>query len=216
MWKNAITLVENNTEIKLWVCETWKCLQTIKFVKDPTKPLRLHAAIDKTSSYLILNDMDNQDLYVVQMEKQVQGASTDKFASVIGFKSIAKFSLASPILSFCISDAATRRYKCGGISDAFLVEDMDEFDDEANNMFCVVLQMFFVQPKSVQKCNLMYQPNVQAEITEVNSSTCELSLTDGGSLTTISTNNSSKLTCFHFFTRFVFQGFRPAIKYVKG
>ena len=37
-------------------------------------------------------------------------------------------------------------------------------------MYCVVLQMFFVQPKSVQKCNLMYQPKVQAESIEVHSS----------------------------------------------
>lgn len=127
--------------------------------------------MDKTASYLVLNDMDNQDIYVIQVEKGTKHTNSgEKLVPIAGFKSIAKFSLASSILSFFITDAAVRRYKCAGLSDAFLVEDMDDFDEETNSLYCVVLQMFFVQPKSVQKCNLMYQPKVQADNIEVHSS----------------------------------------------
>lgn len=163
----------------MWNCEKWKCLQTIKFITDPSKPLRLRVNIDKTASYLVLNDMDNQDLYVVQVEKAIRTSIDDELPFAAGFKSIAKFSLASPILSFFITDAAVRRYKCGGHSDAFLVEDVDDYDEETNSIYCVVLQMFFVQPKSVQKCNLMYQPQVQAESVEVGSSIGDGSIADG-------------------------------------
>lgn len=179
IWKNAITTADHNTEIKLWRSENWKCLQTIKFTSDPTKPLRLRATVDKTGSYLVLNDMDHQDIYVIQIEKLPIETVNDKAVFAVGFKSIAKFSLASPILSFFITDAAVRRYKCGNMSDAFLVEDMDDFDEETNSLFCVVLQMFFVQPKSVQKCNLMYQPDVQPETTEVHSSIGDTLSVDG-------------------------------------
>lgn len=31
-WKFAITGAEDNTELKLWSCETWACLQTIRYL----------------------------------------------------------------------------------------------------------------------------------------------------------------------------------------
>lgn len=186
--------MDNNTEIKIWSCESWKCLQTIKFVSDSTKPLRLRVTLDKTASYLVLNDMDHQDIYVIQIEKLPIRVINEKTTYAVGFKSIAKFSLASPILSLFITDAAVRRYKCGNLSDAFLIEDMDDFDEETNSLFCVVLQMFFVQPKSVQKCNLMYQPEVHPDTTEVHSSigdsTDEAESKDGDNKSTTSKDDA--------------------------
>ncbi|XP_021701680.1 enhancer of mRNA-decapping protein 4 homolog isoform X1 [Aedes aegypti] len=70
LWKHAITCAENNTEIKVWSCETWECTQTIKFAPSIEQPLSFIAEIDSTSSYLILADMATRELYVLQIRKE--------------------------------------------------------------------------------------------------------------------------------------------------
>lgn len=50
LWKHAITCAENNTEIKVWCCETWECTQTIKFIPSIEQPLCFMAEIDPTSN----------------------------------------------------------------------------------------------------------------------------------------------------------------------
>ncbi|XP_062546846.1 enhancer of mRNA-decapping protein 4 homolog isoform X2 [Armigeres subalbatus] len=70
LWKHAITCADNNTEIKIWSCETWECTQTIKFAPSIDQPLNFIADIDATSSYLILADMVTRELYVLQIRKE--------------------------------------------------------------------------------------------------------------------------------------------------
>jgi enhancer of mRNA-decapping protein 4 len=219
LWKHAITCSDNNTEIKLWSCETWECKQTINFQAYPdddiiTGNLCFKAEMDRTSSYLVLSDMQNRQLYVLQIIKVsgdddsleiLNGSSSgsDKTANLIEsgkeedeggsdkkrdslssatssgatglvvkntqgtalIKSIAEFPLSSSILSFGIVDAAVRKYKCT-MNDACLIDELDDYDDENNVVYCVIIHMFLVQPKSVQDAHVLYQPtlNDSAEI----------------------------------------------------
>lgn len=91
--------------------------------------------------------------------------------------------MSSPVLSFGIVDAAIRKYKCGN-TDGFFIEEMEDYDEENNCLYCVVIKMFIVQPKSLQECHIFYQPTLFESDTEVKST---LSFIEAPLL-----NNSSK------------------------
>uniref|UniRef100_A0A1B0CH76 Uncharacterized protein n=1 Tax=Lutzomyia longipalpis TaxID=7200 RepID=A0A1B0CH76_LUTLO len=169
-WKHAITGADNNTEFKVWRCDTWTCIQTVTFKTQGDFPLCLKAEIDKTSSYLMVSDTINRGLYAMQIVKTIKeedsgsedggdgGGATKKdkttdsggttsINSIAYVKSITEFPMSSPILSFGIVDAALRKYKCG-VTDAYMIEEMDDYDEENNALYCVVIHMFLVQPKS--------------------------------------------------------------------
>lgn len=166
----------------MWCCSTWECLQTINFKSPNTdSELNFKAEIDHKSSYLVLSDIKNRGLYVLQIQKPivrnsnttVSNCSTDSSSEVekknenqkfpcAYVKSVSEFPLSSPILSFGIVDAAVRRYKCN-YSENYLLDDMEEFDEETNSLYCVVIRMYLVQPKSVQECRVLYQPSVSLE-----------------------------------------------------
>lgn len=160
-WKHALTATDNNTEIKLWRCDDWSCIQRICFVPatayDTSLDFKLD--IDASSSYLVLSEQNNRVLYVLQMAREddncetgEEGSSKGKVTSTVSFKSVGEFPLSSSILSFNIAGATKGKYNCGRLED-----DADEYDEEANPMFGVMIQMFLVQPKSVQECHVFFQ-----------------------------------------------------------
>ncbi|XP_058818237.1 enhancer of mRNA-decapping protein 4 homolog isoform X2 [Topomyia yanbarensis] len=193
LWQHAITCSDNNTEIKVWSCETWECTQMIKFALPIDQSLCFKAEIDATSSYLVLSDMSTRELYVLQVCKETcstitngksceesytssklaeskttdqNNTATSTVSSTVTsvnaitrayISSIAEFPLSSPILSFGILDVAVRMFKT---NDAYLIEELDDYDEENSALYCVVIRMYLVQPKSVQECHLFYQPNV--------------------------------------------------------
>lgn len=170
-WKYAVTLAENNTEIKVYKCDAWKELQSIKFKSSTGQPLAFKAEIDRTSSYLILSDMSNRQMYVLQILKEnaLSNGSEDHHNGDDGasggiarvfVKSIAEFHLSSHILSYGISNASIRRYKCA-LSDNYLIDELEDYDEENNSLFCVVLRLFIILPESVQECHILYQPAIQ-------------------------------------------------------
>ena len=67
-WKYALTGSNNNSEIKLWSCENWKCLQTVQIKPTDSKPIELKAELDLTAQYLILSDIHRKNVYVLQLE----------------------------------------------------------------------------------------------------------------------------------------------------
>lgn len=71
--------------------------------------------------------------------------------------SIAKFSFASSILSFGQMSVDVRVCKT---SEDYLIEKLDDYDEKNSALYCVVVGMFSLQPKSVQDCHLFYQPNL--------------------------------------------------------
>lgn len=178
LWKHAITTSDNNSEIKVWSCATWECLQTIVFRSNNDTELYFKAEIDPTSSYLVLTDTTSRGLYVLQIIQTINEVSksenctkssdneqSSSSSELIGtkstayVKSISEFALSSPILSFGIIDATVRKYKCA-YNDIYLLEELDDYDEDNFNRFCVVIHLYLVQPKSVQECHVLYQPTV--------------------------------------------------------
>lgn len=193
LWKYAITTSDSNTEIKVWCCATWECTQTIKFQTVSEQELYFNAEIDPTSSYLVLTDTISRCLYVLQIlqsnaddaisknensdissKKAIEGGETDaKSQSSAFIKSISEFPLSSPILSFGIMNATVRKYKCA-YNDVYLLEELDDYDEDNLNRYCVVIHLYLVQPKSVQECHVLYQPSLSIA-SEVGSSLSALS-----------------------------------------
>ncbi|XP_050101629.1 enhancer of mRNA-decapping protein 4 homolog isoform X3 [Anopheles aquasalis] len=184
LWKHVITCAENNTEIKLWCCESWACLQTIRLKPDTTvgQPLHLKAEIDLSSTYLVLSDMTNRQLYVLQIRKgvsnsthdlqdqQVRPQSKSGTANLRGkvstpktleqsalqrphIVSIAEYPVSTPILSFSILYATARTQK---FADSYQMRMLDDDDEEGLMQNSMVLRMFLLQPISVQNCMLVY------------------------------------------------------------
>lgn len=168
-WKYIVVLYDDNTELALYHCENWKQLQRISFKSVIGEKLEFKAEIDKTSSYVILSDMINRQMYVLQIlkenalshqqqanggEKQLNGNDS---ISRVYIKSIAEFNLASSTLSYVISNASVKRNK-SPFSNNFLIDDAEEYDEENNSVFCVALKLYLVIPEGVQECHILYQP----------------------------------------------------------
>lgn len=106
-------------------------------------------------------------------DQNVSSSSSSDAKQTAFIKSITEFPLSSPILSFGIVNATVRKYKCA-YNDAYLLEDLDDYDEDSLNRYCVVIHLFLVQPKSVQECHVLYQPTLTLAA-EVGSSITALS-----------------------------------------
>lgn len=151
-WKFAITGSKFNAELKIWSCETWSCLQTIKFVPNATSPtsqLFLKARLDMTGQYLLLSDINNRIMYVLQLEKH----DSERVATVI---SLSEFLLPAPALSYCITSAEICKFRYTSSSDDLC---LCEANEDETNISAIVIKLYVVQPKKLQECNITYQPD---------------------------------------------------------
>jgi enhancer of mRNA-decapping protein 4 len=63
VWRYILTGCDYNSEIKLWCCEDWKCLQTIRFISDDDDVTPcLKATIDLSSKFLVMSDINRKVL----------------------------------------------------------------------------------------------------------------------------------------------------------
>ncbi|KAG7201645.1 hypothetical protein KM043_004376 [Ampulex compressa] len=149
-WRFAVTGCDNNSELKVWSCELWTCLQTIKFAPTPStgKHPVLKAGLDLSAGYLLLSDIYNKVLYILSVTKD----SGEALASV---STISEFLLPYPILSFGIVDAGQRKIRPTGES----LEDLCPCDEESEDQ--LVIRMYLVQPKSLQECHIAFKPASQ-------------------------------------------------------
>jgi len=75
-WKYVVTGCDYNAELKIWSCESWACLQTIRFrpqspPSSPTAPaqIQLKAALDVSAKFLLLSDIFRKNIYVLQLQE---------------------------------------------------------------------------------------------------------------------------------------------------
>ncbi|XP_034666719.1 enhancer of mRNA-decapping protein 4 homolog [Drosophila subobscura] len=166
-WQHVITTSDSNTEIKLWNCSLWECLQTINIATAATmQGAQFIAGIDRSANYLVVSCLDNLAVYVMQIGS-VTGSEAGDAGSDLSdgegtdqrIQNVAEFKLSSGILSFSIVNAAMRRLK-SSVESYYPVEEPDDFDDENNSTYALVVHMFVVQAKSLQECHIIYQPCV--------------------------------------------------------
>lgn len=142
-WKFAITGANNNSELKVWSCESWVCLQTVKFQVAPNMPIKLKASLDLASGYLLLSDFHHKVLYVLELMTN----NNETTAAII---SISEFQLPYPILSFGIVDAGVQRFKSRNL------EEVCNKESDAESVVGVLIRIYLVQPKSLQDCEIAF------------------------------------------------------------
>ncbi|KAH8319040.1 hypothetical protein KR067_005765 [Drosophila pandora] len=166
-WQHVITTSDANTEIKLWNCTLWECLQTINLEASIPSPVQqgfFIAGIDRSANYLVLSSIDCLAVYVLQIASTGRSDSGDSDGEAGEGKrihNIAEFKLSSGILSFSIVNATMRRVK-SSIESYYPFEEPEDFDEDNNSTYALVLHMFVVQAKSLQECQIIYQPCMAA------------------------------------------------------
>ncbi|XP_051858129.1 enhancer of mRNA-decapping protein 4 homolog isoform X1 [Drosophila albomicans] len=208
-WQYVITTSDYNTEIKLWNCSLWECLQTVNIVASiptPVQPCKFIAGIDRSAGYLVISSIDSLAVYVMQinsggaLNSSLNDQASDSGDSENGnvsagagsgsvgnketvarIQNVAEFKLSSGILSFSIVDASMRQLKTTNENYYQFEDDYDDDDDENNaTTDALVVHMFVVQGKSLQECQIIYQPCAAEKIER--------------SLTTSSNSNKRSLT----------------------
>ncbi len=58
-----------NSELKIWSCATWTCLQTIRFQPLEDGPLAIKVAMDLSAKFLLLSDIYRKNVYVMQLKE---------------------------------------------------------------------------------------------------------------------------------------------------
>lgn len=146
-----MTGCDNNSELKVWSCEVWSCLQTIKFAPTPStgKMPVLKAGLDLSAGYLLLSDIYNKVLYILSLSK-------DRGEALACVSTVSEFLLPYPILSFGIVDAGQRKIRPSGES----LEDLCPMNDEEIEEQ-LIIRMYLVQPKSLQECHIAFKPAAQ-------------------------------------------------------
>ncbi|XP_045511284.1 enhancer of mRNA-decapping protein 4-like [Colias croceus] len=166
-WKFAVTGADNNTNIKIWSCKSWTCLQSITFTPPlgAEPALGMKAQLDISANYLLLSDFKARSLYVLNMAR-------DGGDSAAYCRSVAEFLLPYQVLGFCIVDAEEQAVKCesrcedpfhrnGSAAD----DSPTHFDLHDNDITCADigagakrtrLRLYLVQPKGLQEADLLY------------------------------------------------------------
>ena len=133
-----------------------RCIYVLQIEKD-TYDNRNAGIIQLTAA---LNKKAHARLNIPQNNTNADSSKQDDVDySLVYVKSISEFPLSAPILSLDIVDAAVRKYKCS-FNDAYLIDELDDYDEENHLLYCVVIHMFLVQPKSLQECHVLFQPTV--------------------------------------------------------
>ncbi|XP_074645711.1 enhancer of mRNA-decapping protein 4-like isoform X2 [Tubulanus polymorphus] len=168
-WKFALTGADNNREIKIWTCQSWTCLQTIRFFAPPNLPSNfqvdpcLKLGIDLSAKYVLLTDIRRKVLYVCLVHQ-------DWEAGTAHISSISEFLLTQPCLSFAVIDACRKklRKQLDNNTSEFTAAEVEEDEDDETDgcetkvddasRIGVVVKMYSVHTKALQELQIQFQP----------------------------------------------------------
>lgn len=150
-WRFALTGADNNQEIKLWSCEKWICLQTIRFLlpSDGITQFRLKAELDLSSNYFLLSDISRKVLYVFEIEEEIT-------KNIIKISSITEYFLDQPILSFVIADVLKSK-------EIFNDNSSNKIKQDKNDEINVCLKLVWINAKSLQECHIFLKQNSELD-----------------------------------------------------
>ncbi|XP_071039309.1 enhancer of mRNA-decapping protein 4 [Parasteatoda tepidariorum] len=162
-WKFAVTGAENNTELKLWSCESWNCLQTIRIrpnSEDVIEPV-LKAEMDHSSKFLFLSDIKRRAVLIMYiMQDPVSGSAM--------ICSLSEYRVSLPILSLAISSISyTKSQSFSEDKNSDDEGDIEQAGDELNNAdesLKYILKLFWIQTKALQSSKIYYQPKMNSPL----------------------------------------------------
>lgn len=119
----------------------------------------LKGRLDISASYLMVSDINNRLFYILEMHKDIKENSA--FA-----RSITEFLLPSSVLSFAILEASLQKFRCSNSSEELVYpcDDNDDYEEgEFQQIVAVVSRMFVIQPKQLQECQIVFQPDTEKD-----------------------------------------------------
>ncbi|XP_042891088.1 enhancer of mRNA-decapping protein 4-like [Penaeus japonicus] len=186
-WKYAVTGACNNSELRVWSCESWQCHQTLRFVPTPSLgPLKFKAAMDPSANFLLLSDINRRVMYVIVVCQDCNansGGSVGNSGGIagsgncIGVKngggsggsarlvSVSELPVQYPALSLAVTDAAWKPYKRWKHDHAHdhahnIHDDGDDDGDGVDVVEGVVMRFVIINTKSLQEAILRFQPAI--------------------------------------------------------
>lgn len=82
-------------------------------------------------------------------------------------RSISEFLLPASVLSFAILEASLRKFRCSSSTeDLYPCEENDDYED-GQNIVATVIRMYVIQPKRLQECRIVFQPDSFNKLTSV-------------------------------------------------
>ncbi|GIY27632.1 enhancer of mRNA-decapping protein 4 [Caerostris darwini] len=164
-WKFAVTGAENNTELKIWSCESWNCLQTIKIHPNPNDSVVpcLKAEIDLSSKYLFLSDIKRKVLFILQLEQEPT-------PNGLIICSLSEYRVPLPVLSLAIAKISHSKSVHKNSDDEGERDQMGDCLNDADETFSkYIIKLFWIQTKSLQSCRIMYKPKISSPLQSVSS-----------------------------------------------
>ncbi|XP_077542100.1 enhancer of mRNA-decapping protein 4 homolog Ge-1 isoform X5 [Haemaphysalis longicornis] len=168
-WRYALTGTDNNTELKLWNCERWTCLQTIRFIVPPgdtAPPPAFKVEVDPSANYIVLSDIHRKVVYVCQLK-------LDHDAELV---SLALFPVVAPVLNFAVVEARRCRFKPSTNTEQINrlegpqgTEVADE--DHTSEVFeeGIMVQLHWMSTRSVQSCHIVYPATASSTLSPADS-----------------------------------------------
>ncbi|CAL1278496.1 unnamed protein product [Larinioides sclopetarius] len=164
-WKFAVTGAENNSEIKIWTCDSWTCLQTIRIhpnLNDSVMPC-LKAEIDLSSKYLFLSDIKRKVLFILHMEQEPMPTG-------LIISSISEYRVPLPVLSLAIDSIRHSKSACKNSDDEGDRDLMgDCLNDAEDTPSKYIIKLFWIQTKTLQSCRIHYKTKTSSSLQSVGS-----------------------------------------------
>ncbi|KAG0719455.1 Enhancer of mRNA-decapping protein 4 [Chionoecetes opilio] len=188
-WKYAVTGACNNSELRVWSCESWQCHQTLRFVptrQDPPQtPLVFKATMDPSANFLLLSDIHRRVMYVIVVYQDgnsggggggnsisggisggncclVKNSGDGVVDGIAQLVSVSELPVQYPGLFLSITDAAWKpykRWKHDHMHDAAQNPHDDEDMESPDMVDGVVLRCVLINTVSLQEATLRFKPD---------------------------------------------------------
>ncbi|XP_065915846.1 enhancer of mRNA-decapping protein 4-like [Dysidea avara] len=157
-WRFLVTAANENTEVKVWCAQTWKCLQTVRFLAavdigiDELPSVKL--CLDLSASYLVAADTKRTVLYVLQLyqDPELGQASFTSITDHLLTQSIISFVITGPVQPY-LDDVSSNSDISDEDDDD--MDAMEKFDTRKNT---VMIKLHCIQTKSVQELMVRFEP----------------------------------------------------------
>lgn len=156
-WKFALTASDNNRELKIFNCENWTCINTLRIgdsnPMDPNSPTPIVISLDWTAGFIVMSDIDRKSLYVVQITQDQEMAK---------FVAFSEFPLVQPALSLAVVQASMKRFRpfSPGAAFEFADKEYSYVGEEHGKVTGVRVMLYAVNPRSLLELEVRYQPKI--------------------------------------------------------
>ncbi|GFS92307.1 enhancer of mRNA-decapping protein 4 [Nephila pilipes] len=165
LWKYAVTGADNNTEIKVWTCETWVVLQTIRIHPNPNDSVMpcLKAVMDLSSNYLFLSDIKRKVLFILHIDQEPEQTG-------LIICSLSEYRVPLPVLSLAIANVSHSKTACKNSDDEGDKDQIgDCLNDDIESPSKYTIKLYWIQTKTLQSCRILYTPKLSSPLHSIGS-----------------------------------------------